>query len=172
MEDLKSPLNNGEFDKINIFISENEKYLLSLSVNSYKDINYFKVHVEKFNNHLKSLSEKEKIRAWFYLYSQVKKAKQQLVMRDKNNSYINKRRSFNNYISLVITGVIIFIIALTVYFLFLSEPKVSDYDRCVINGIQYFKDIEAYPNLSDGSEAGKVAKERCYRSKVAFGPLD
>lgn len=48
----------------------------------------------------------------------------------------------------------------------------NKYDKCVSKGIQYFKDIESYPNLSDGRNAEKVAEERCHRSRVAFGSLD
>lgn len=48
----------------------------------------------------------------------------------------------------------------------------NKYDKCVAQGIQYFKDIEAYPNLSDGRNAEKVAEERCHRSRVAFGSID
>ena len=48
----------------------------------------------------------------------------------------------------------------------------NKYDKCVINGIQYFKDIGAHPNLSDGRNSEKVVQERCHRSRVAFGPVD
>lgn len=48
----------------------------------------------------------------------------------------------------------------------------NKYDKCVANGISYFKEIEAYPKLSDGRDAESVAKERCHRSRVAFGSVD
>lgn len=48
----------------------------------------------------------------------------------------------------------------------------NSYDKCVENGISYFKEIEAFPKLSNGEDATEVAKERCHRSRVAFGSVD
>ena len=46
-----------------------------------------------------------------------------------------------------------------------ASEKVSN---CVERGVQYFNEIEAWPMLSDGRDAEKVAAERCSRSPVAF----
>ena len=41
-------------------------------------------------------------------------------------------------------------------------------DRCVSNGVAYFKEIGSYPTLSDGREAEDVAIDRCSRTTTAF----
>lgn len=41
-------------------------------------------------------------------------------------------------------------------------------DRCTDRGIEYFKEIGSYPNLSDGRSSAKVAAERCARTTGAF----
>ncbi|RYD71865.1 MAG: hypothetical protein EOP84_24155 [Verrucomicrobiaceae bacterium] len=39
---------------------------------------------------------------------------------------------------------------------------------CIDRGIAYFKEIEAYPKLSDGRDAVTTARERCARTPSAF----
>jgi hypothetical protein len=41
-------------------------------------------------------------------------------------------------------------------------------NTCVQRGIAYFKEIESYPNLSNGRDATSVAIERCNRTINAF----
>lgn len=49
-----------------------------------------------------------------------------------------------------------------------SRMKASGYEGCVARGVYYFKDIGAYPYLSTGKDATKVARERCRRTLTAF----
>ncbi len=42
-------------------------------------------------------------------------------------------------------------------------------EACTARGIDYFKEIESYPYLSDGRNAERVARERCERTTTAFG---
>jgi hypothetical protein len=50
-----------------------------------------------------------------------------------------------------------------------TDPAASsDVQDCVSRGVGYFKEIEAYPQLSDGRSAEAVARERCGRSTTAF----
>lgn len=46
------------------------------------------------------------------------------------------------------------------------EPSHAE---CVSMGIQWFKNIEAYPNLLNGKSAIVEARERCFRTTRAFG---
>lgn len=39
---------------------------------------------------------------------------------------------------------------------------------CINRGIIYFKEIDAWPKLSDGRDAESVASERCNRTTTAF----
>ena len=48
-----------------------------------------------------------------------------------------------------------------------SKPN-DEQDDCVRRGVAYFKEIEAYPKLSDGRSAEAVAQERCGRTSIAF----
>lgn len=50
-----------------------------------------------------------------------------------------------------------------------SSSTSAEYETCVQKGISYFKEIEAWPNLSDGRNAATVAEERCRRTPTAFG---
>lgn len=65
------------------------------------------------------------------------------------------------------------ILILFVFYKIATCEKKSDtpeYKNCVIEGIQYFKDIGSFPRLSDGRDAERVAEERCLRTTGAFGP--
>ncbi len=42
-------------------------------------------------------------------------------------------------------------------------------EACTAKGVDYFKQIESYPYLSDGRSAERVARERCERTTTAFG---
>lgn len=50
-----------------------------------------------------------------------------------------------------------------------SSAGGEEYKACVEKGISYFKEIEAWPKLSDGRNAEAVAAERCQRTTGAFG---
>lgn len=50
--------------------------------------------------------------------------------------------------------------------------KITPYDQCVENGIEYFKEIQSYPKLSDGRDSESVARDRCRRSLQAFGLVE
>lgn len=43
---------------------------------------------------------------------------------------------------------------------------------CVAKGEAYFREIESWPTLSDGRDAGEVAAERCARTTGAFDGLN
>lgn len=47
-------------------------------------------------------------------------------------------------------------------------PAVSAVDRCIEKGVAYFKEIDAWPTLSDGRSAKDVARDRCWRTTGAF----
>ena len=47
----------------------------------------------------------------------------------------------------------------------------SPVETCVAKGVAYFKEIEAFPTLSDGRDAETVARERCHRTTGAFDGL-
>ena len=44
----------------------------------------------------------------------------------------------------------------------------SQVQACIDRGVAYFREIDAYPNLSDGRDAVTVARERCNRTTTAF----
>jgi hypothetical protein len=44
----------------------------------------------------------------------------------------------------------------------------KEVEACVERGMEYFKEVEAYPTLSDGRSASSVAAERCGRTTTAF----
>jgi len=47
--------------------------------------------------------------------------------------------------------------------------KQKEYDACVAKGIQYYKDIDSYPNLkSENISAESKAEKLCSNSVVAF----
>lgn len=47
--------------------------------------------------------------------------------------------------------------------------KQKEYSACVAKGIQYYKDIDAYPNLkSENISAESKARKLCSNSVVAF----
>ncbi|MCL6729185.1 zinc ribbon domain-containing protein [Sphingomonas hankyongi] len=50
-----------------------------------------------------------------------------------------------------------------------SNPSISS-EECERRGVDYYKEIGAYPTLSDGRVAEDVAIERCGRTTTAFGP--
>lgn len=56
-------------------------------------------------------------------------------------------------------------------FFMIAGCSESRYEMCVQKGVQYFEEVDAYPYLSDGRDARKVAEERCHRSRVAFGEI-
>ena len=45
-------------------------------------------------------------------------------------------------------------------------------DKCVARGVEYFKEMGSYPNLTSAPDAGRkaedVARERCGRTVTAF----
>jgi hypothetical protein len=72
----------------------------------------------------------------------------------------------------VSTGAVVASIAVIIVFAWIIWPK-SEGSRaaespCVQRGIAYFKEIESYPNLSNGQDARAVATERCNRTAKAF----
>lgn len=46
--------------------------------------------------------------------------------------------------------------------------KESAYDECVKKGIQYYKDVDMYPKLSNGEIADTKVKSMCSNSREAF----
>ncbi len=62
-------------------------------------------------------------------------------------------------IGVVITGLI----------LVASCAPSPEFEACKSKGIAYFKEIEAWPRLSDGRDAETVVIERCNRTATAFG---
>jgi hypothetical protein len=68
---------------------------------------------------------------------------------------------------LMIGGIVI--VAMFIYGA-VSNPSRSDNSvvACSLRGIEYFKEIDAFPTLSDGRDAGTVAMERCNRRTTAF----
>lgn len=53
-----------------------------------------------------------------------------------------------------------------------KSSKLTPYDQCVENGVEYFKEIQSYPKLSDGRDSENVARDRCRRSLQAFGLVE
>ena len=49
-----------------------------------------------------------------------------------------------------------------------SVPADDQVSECINRGLRYFREIEAYPRLSDGRDALDVAAERCRRTTTAF----
>lgn len=168
MELLKSPLTDDELVKINKFYSLN-KDLLTLPEN-VTNLDTFIQSNEIFLEMLGGLSRFEQTKAWMHLYKLVRSQNPKSQSLTTND----KKSSFNNYLSIAITVVIFFIIVIPAFYFFvIREPSKSDYEKCVENGIQYYKDIGSYPMLkSENISASSKARDNCNRSKVAFGDID
>ena len=185
MEKLNSPLTEDELKKIDQFINEHIDELSKFSFETYENIKLFQPRVKNFDQYLKELEVNEKTRAWFYLFSSAKKERQKYLSARRlakdndqyNPKYLDtstiqqpKSKKYTlNSVFILIGGVVLIVLIFLVLF---SKPKEKNYDKCVVNGVQYFKDIGSYPKLSDGKHAENVVRERCNRSSVAFGSID
>ena len=63
------------------------------------------------------------------------------------------------------------VVFIFISFLMITGCSASKHEKCVQKGVQYFEEVDAYPYLSDGRDAKKVAEERCHRSRIAFGEI-
>lgn len=168
MELLKSPLTDDELVKINKFYTLN-KDILTLPEN-VTNLDTFIKSNEIFLNMLGGLSRFEQTKAWMHLY---KLARSQNT-KSQGLTANDKKSSISNYLSIAITVLILFVIVIPAFYFFvIREPSTSDYEKCVANGIQYYKDIGSYPMLkSENISANSKAKDNCSRSKVAFGDIE
>lgn len=174
IDNLKSPITNEELLKIDIYIKDNIKFLSELSFEYYENIRLFQPKIINFDQYLVKLTPNEKTRAWFYLFSNAKKAREnfrkQRVGAEINPSYkfitsdpVSQKLDAQK----VIGGIVLLVSIVFISYLFLTKD--SDYDKCVANGIQYYKDIDSYPMLkSENISADQKVKENCKRSNVAF----
>ena len=91
IDNLKSPLTNDELLKIDIYIKENLEPLSELSFEDYENIRLFQPKIINFDQYLVKLTPNEKTRAWFYLFSNAKKTREnfrkQRVSAEINPSY-------------------------------------------------------------------------------------
>lgn len=168
MELLKSPLTDDELVKINKFYTLN-KDILTLPEN-VTNLDTFIQSNEIFLEMLVELSRFEQTKAWMHLYKLVRSQN----TKSQNLTANDKKSSLNNYLSIVITVVILFVIVIPAFYFFvIREPSKSDYEKCLENGVQYYKDIGSYPMLkSENISAISKAKDNCTRSTVAFGDIE
>lgn len=174
IDNLKSPLTNEELLKIDVYIKDNIKSLSELSFEDYENIRLFQPKIINFDQYLVKLTPNEKTRAWFYLFSNTKKAREnfrkQRVSAEINPSYkfitsdpVSQKLGAQK----VIGGIVLLVSIVFISYLFLTKD--SDYDKCVARGIQYYKTIDSYPMLkSENISAYQKAKENCKRSNIAF----
>lgn len=147
MDNLRSPLNSDELKKIEAFLSENKDRLSRLSFSAYRDLRYFKTHVDDFNSYLTDLSVNEKTRAWSYLYSISKKHKEANKSRStQNNINIEPNYSFSiqkdksNRVARIITSLLILALIVLGFWFFSSgdddkQPSEADleFNRMVVS---------------------------------------
>lgn len=171
MQNLKSPLNSQEFEKIDIFLKSKSKDLLNMNTEIYNNLKNFKENILDFDSYLVDLTDSEKTRAWFYLYSSTKKMRNDSLKasKSKNNNQIGGVNAISGVTKVGATIALIGI-ALIIYFSFFGK---GDYEKCVDRGMAYYKDIGSYPRLKteDISTESKV-RENCSRSKYAFGDFN
>lgn len=171
MQNLKSPLNSQEFEKIDIFIKNKSNDLLNMNTEIYNNLKIFKENILDFENYLVGLTDSEKTRAWFYLYSSTKKIRNESLKASKPN--INNQIGGVTAISGVTKiGAIIALIgiALIIYFSFFGK---GDYEKCVDKGMAYYKDIGSYPRLkTENISTESKVRGSCSRSKYAFGDFN
>ncbi|WP_228704589.1 hypothetical protein [Acinetobacter piscicola] len=175
MHILKSPLNITEFNKIKDFFKEN-KELMILSEN-YSDLNDFIEKIPEFNELIRNLNDVEKNKAWFYLYDL---AKNESFGKTESDSIRKKESWFNSGKIQFFIGIGFISIILLIIFSYLKNwdsgktaTKLSQYDQCVVQGIQYYKDIGSYPMLkTENISADLKVQKNCMNSVVAFGSVN
>lgn len=143
MELLKSPLTENELGKIDKFYTLN-KNLLTLPEN-VTNLDTFIQSNEIFLEMVDGLSRFEQTKAWMHLYKLVKS------QNTKSQSSIanNKSRSFNNYLSIAITGVILFFVAMPAFYFFvIREPTKSDLSESTSQTMSFEKCTEVQNEMT------------------------
>ncbi|WP_224964157.1 hypothetical protein [Acinetobacter guillouiae] len=171
-----SPLSNDELAKVDLFIKKNIDEISKLSFENFENIRFFQPKITNFDQYLGDLTVNEKTRAWFYLFTNAKKARRAHIAK-QGKDYPNPNYSSDMTAKPKLKGEVVFgLIVLAIIFSFAIYKFVfstNDYEKCVENGIQYYKDIGSYPILkSENISANSKAKDNCSRSTVAFGDID
>lgn len=87
MKKLNSPLTSDELTKIDVYVDININQLSKLSLEIYENIKAFQPKVSNFDQYLENLTENEKTRAWFYLFTASKKERQKYLKVAKNENH-------------------------------------------------------------------------------------
>ncbi|WP_228154058.1 hypothetical protein [Acinetobacter soli] len=116
MDKLKSPLGESEFFKI-------QEYCKQAVIHDAEGIEKFKQLNAAFNLYLVDLTEKEKVRAWFYLRDFSKKSKvsiKKVAEIDFGKQGLTKSESF--FIKMIV-AIFVFIVIFSIYFFLLHESN-------------------------------------------------